>query len=107
MHRDLKLKSNNKFDSDDSDYASDNVNPLGNSDFHSFSPRKQVRASTATKSGVHCSTAKQTAVLRRERKEVEEEEVEGKEEEITNSHRQQQPGQLGKVSQIRLMDMCL
>ena len=61
LHRDLKLKSNNKFDSDDSDYASDNVNPLGNSDFHSFSPRKQVRASTATKSGVHFSAAKQTA----------------------------------------------
>lgn len=28
LHRDLKLKSNNKFDSDDSDYASDDVNPL-------------------------------------------------------------------------------
>ena len=95
MHRDLKLKSNNKFDRDDSDYASDDINTLGNSDFHSFSPRKQVRASTATKSGVHFSATKQTAVLRRERKEVEEEEVEGEGEEITNSRRQQQPGQFG------------
>ena len=46
-------------DSDDSDDTSDNDNPLNDSDSQSLPPRKQVRASTATKRGVYCSATKQ------------------------------------------------
>ena len=59
LHRDLELQSNNKCDSDDSDDTSDNDNPLNDSDSQSLPPRKQVRASTATKRGVYCSATKQ------------------------------------------------
>ena len=40
LHRDLKLQSNNKFESDGRDDASDNDNPLDNSGSQSLSPRK-------------------------------------------------------------------
>ena len=59
LHRDLDLQSNNKCDSDNSDDASDNNNSLDHSDSQSLPPRKQVRASTATKRGVRCSATKQ------------------------------------------------
>ena len=57
LHRDLELQANNKCDSDDCDDASDNDNPLDDSDSQSLPSRKQVRASIATKSGVHRSCA--------------------------------------------------
>ena len=59
LHRDL--------DSDVSDDASDNDNPLDNSDSQSILPRKQVKTLTAAKRGVHCSATRQRAVLRGER----------------------------------------